>query len=100
LFIHRFAILLSFWERVVTTKRITMRKIRDVLRLRLEAGLSIRQISASTKTSVGAIQKLFSRAEALQLAWPLPGEMDDTRLASLFYPGADTTPSSRNKVPD
>ncbi len=30
-----------------------MRKIRETLRLRLEAGLSYRQISASTKTSIG-----------------------------------------------
>ena len=35
-----------------------MRKIREVLRLRLEAGLSFRQISASTKVSIGAAQKL------------------------------------------
>ena len=41
-------------------KRITVRKIRDVLRLRLAAGLSIRQIKASTKLSVGAIQKLLA----------------------------------------
>ena len=43
-------------------QRITMRKIRDVLRLRLAAGLSIRQIKVSTKISVGAIQKLISKA--------------------------------------
>ena len=35
-----------------------MRKIRDILRLRLSAGLSIREISRSTKISVGGIQKL------------------------------------------
>ncbi len=40
-----------------------MRKIRDILRLRLAAGLSIRQIKASTKVSVGAIQKLLAKAE-------------------------------------
>ena len=77
-----------------------MRKIREVLRLRLEAGLSIRQISASTKTSVGAIQKLLSRADALNLNWPLPEDLDDGRLAALFYPGADPTPSTRYQVPD
>ena len=38
--------------------RIAMRKIREVLRLWLEAGLSFRQISASTKVSIGAAQKL------------------------------------------
>jgi transposase len=77
-----------------------MRKIREVLRLRLEAGLSIRQISASTKTSVGAIQKLLSRANALEIAWPLPEDLDDGRLAAMFYPGSDPASSSRYQVPD
>ena len=46
----------------MSAKRIAMRKIRDVLRLRLQAGLSFRQISLSTKVSVGAIQKLLKTA--------------------------------------
>ena len=82
------------------TKRLTMRKIRDILRLRLEAKLSIRQINASTKISVGAIQKLLKQAQALELTWPLPDELDDTRLASLFYPEADTQGSERYQEPD
>lgn len=77
-----------------------MRKIRDILRLRRAAGLSIRQIHASTKASVGAIQKLLARADELGLAWPLPDELDDNRLAQLFYPGADTGVSTRFQVPD
>lgn len=77
-----------------------MRTIREVLRLRHEAGLSIRQISASTKTSIGAIQKLLTRAEQLELAWPLPVDMDAPRLAALLYPGSDPAVSSRRQVPD
>ncbi|AKV95773.1 IS21 family transposase [Marinobacter flavimaris] len=84
----------------MAAKRIPMRKIREVLRLRLEAGLSIRQISASTKTSVGAIQKLLTRAQALEITWPLPEDLDDGRLAAMLYPGADPTSSSRYQVPD
>ena len=61
----------------MSAKRITMRKIRDVLRLRFAAGLSIRQIKASTKVSVGAIQKLLAKAEEEGLSWPLPPELDD-----------------------
>ena len=45
-----------------------MRNIRDVLRLRLDAQLSIRQISASTKVSVGAAQKLLKEAQSLGLS--------------------------------
>lgn len=82
------------------TKRLTMRKIRDILRLRMEAQLSIRQINASTKISVGAIQKLLKQAQALDLSWPLPTDLDDTRLAALFYPEADTRGSGRYQEPD
>ena len=77
-----------------------MRKIRDILRLRLAAQLSIRQINASTKVSVGAIQKLLSKAQELQLSWPLPDELDDAQLARLFYPAADTGTAARCQVPD
>jgi transposase len=77
-----------------------MRKIRDILRLRYEAGLSIRQISASTKASVGGISKLLKRAEALGVDWPLPVDMDDAQLAALLYPDSDATVSARYEEPD
>ena len=80
--------------------RITMRKIRDVLRLRLSVGLSIREIKASTKLSVGGIQKLLAKAKALGRTWPLPDDLDDNRLAQLFYPTADTGSSTRLQMPD
>ena len=51
----------------MSAKRIAMRKIREILRLRLEAGLSVRQINASAKVSVGAIQKLLKKADELSL---------------------------------
>ena len=84
----------------MATPRITMRKIRDILRLRLAGGLSIRQINASTKVSIGAVQKLLSRAIELELGWPLPDNLNDVQLARLFYPEADTRVSSRFQVPD
>jgi len=77
-----------------------MRKIRDVLRLRHAGGLSIRQINASTKVSVGAVQKLLAKAEALALGWPLPAELTEVELARLFYPDADTRVSRRFQVPE
>ena len=48
-------------------KRTAMRKIRDVLRLRLCASLSIREISRSTKLSVGGIQKLLAQIAKTRL---------------------------------
>ena len=80
--------------------RIAMRKIREVLRLRLAAGLSIRQIRDSTKVSLGAIQGLLVRAKELGLSWPLPEELDDIELARLFYPDAQSSPSGRLQSPE
>ena len=77
-----------------------MRQIREVLRLHFESGRSIRQINASTKTSVGAIQKLLKQARELNLSWPLPGDLDDVRLAALFYSTTDTATSKRLVVPE
>ncbi|NCO19050.1 MAG: IS21 family transposase [Gammaproteobacteria bacterium] len=84
----------------MAARRNTMRKIKDVLRLRLSGGLSIRQIRASTKISVGAIQKLLVRANELELTWPLPPELDEAALARLFYPAAHVENAGRFVVPD
>src|SRR5699024_10975729 len=81
-------------------KRIAMRQIREILRLRHDADLSMRQISASTKASVGAVAKLLKQAEACGITWPLPPDMDDVALAQLLYPGADPTVSTRYHKPD
>lgn len=78
--------------------RIKMRKIRETLRLRHESGLSIRQISASTKAGVGTIQNLLHKAKELDLSWPLPDELDDHRVAQLFYPEAPPDEDSRRLV--
>ncbi|SMN01915.1 Mobile element protein [uncultured Candidatus Thioglobus sp.] len=77
-----------------------MRKIKEVLRLRFAAQLSVRKISASTKISVGGIQKLLTKVNNLSLSWPLPEELDGGQLAKMFYPRADTRNSSRFKAPD
>lgn len=77
-----------------------MRNIREILRLKLSAGLSIRQINRSTKVSVGSIQKLLTRASELELSWPLPDELNDTELAKRFYPKADPRVSGRFQQPD
>ena len=84
----------------MSAKRITMRQLREVLRLSYSTGLSIRKISASTKISVGSIQQILKRAEQFQLSWPLPDDLDDQALALKFYPRADARPARRHQEPD
>ena len=83
----------------MAAKRITMRKIREVLRLRCSAELSIRQISAGTKISVGSIQNILKLAEQQGLSWPLPDNLDDQALALLLYPSSDARPSTKFHQP-
>jgi len=81
----------------MSNKRITMRQLRELLRLRYEGNLSIRQISGSTKISVGKIQSVLKRFENLDISWPLPSNLDDHSLALKFYPSSDPR-CSKNKV--
>lgn len=64
-----------------------MRKNKEILRLKHEAGLSTRQIARSLSLSHSTVGDLLRRAEAAGLSWPLPEGMDDATLQTLLYPG-------------
>ena len=62
-----------------------MRKIRDVLRLKFEAQLSHEKIAAATGLSKGAVTNAVQRALQKGLSWPLPVDVDDSRLEAMLY---------------
>jgi transposase len=64
---------------------ISMRKIRDVHRLRFGEGLSLRQVSASTGIPFTTVSEYIRRAKAAGLGWPLPDELDDGDLEALLF---------------
>ena len=64
-------------------KRLSMRKIKDVLRLCWGQGLSKRQTARSCGLSRPAVDAYLRRAEAAGLGWPLPVELDDGALERL-----------------
>ena len=80
-------------------KRLSMRKIREVLRLRYEVGLGIHQIAASCSVGHTAVAGYLERAEAAGLRWPLPEGMDDGRLERLLFPPPPLIPSNERFVP-
>lgn len=63
-----------------------MRKIREILRLKGECGLSDRKISRSCLVSRSAVAECLERATDAGLTWPLPDGLDDERLDALLYP--------------
>jgi len=60
----------------------------------------MRQIKSSLRVSLGAVQKITSKAKSLDLHWDAIEQMDDQQLARAFYPGADTRASSTFQLPD
>lgn len=77
-----------------------MRKLREILRLGLQAKLAIRPIQRSLRISVGAIQKVLSKTKELELSWDTVQQLDDKQLADLFYPTSDNQPSNNFQLPD
>ncbi len=77
-----------------------MRNLREILRLRFQAGLSLRQIKSSQRVSLGVVQKITSTADALKLNWEKISNLDEAQLARQFYPEADVRTSSHLQSPD
>lgn len=63
-----------------------MRMIKEVLRLYYSCGLSQTKISKALGCSRGSVAEYLSRAQAAELSWPLPDELDDTQIERRLFP--------------
>ncbi len=63
-----------------------MRKIRELLRLKFEQGLSDRKIAAALSMSRSAVGECLHRAAGAAVCWPLPEGLDDAELERCLYP--------------
>jgi len=81
----------------MANRRILMRKIKEVLRLKYEAGMSNRAIARSCSISHRTVGEYLKRFEASGLTWPV--EMDDEAIENLLYPEESKTPGKR-EYPD
>ena len=68
--------------------RLLMRKIREVLRLKHDRGLSHREVAHACSIGVGTVTLYLQRAARLGLGWPLPAELDDAALDARLFPRA------------
>ena len=67
-------------------ERTSMRPIKEVLRLKVESGLSQRQIARSLNTGLGTVSLHLKRAKEAGLSWPLPDNLDDNGLERALFP--------------
>ena len=80
-------------------KGLSMRNVREILRLRLELGRPAREVARSCHVSPSTVLAYEKRAREAGLTWPLPEKIDDAALSKLVrepsYP-----PSSERPLPD
>ena len=81
-------------------ERLSMRKIREVLRLRLGQELPQRAVAESLGLSQGAVNSYMARARRAGLGWPLPDGLDDAGLEALLYPPPTDVARERRPLPD
>lgn len=71
-----------------------MRKIRELLRLKFDLGLSIRKIAASLSIARSTAKECLKRAEAAGIGWPVPEALDDAQLEARLYPVKPVPPTT------
>ncbi|MBV9340523.1 MAG: transposase, partial [Acidobacteria bacterium] len=62
-----------------------MRKIKEVLRLRLELGLGQRQIARSCGIGLSTVHDYLERAVAAGIGWPLPEDLGEEELEGKLF---------------
>ena len=67
-------------------KRLSMRKIRELLRLKYECRRSHREIAASLGLAHSTVSEYLRRAAEAGVSWPVPEEFDDERLEAALFP--------------
>lgn len=82
------------------SKRLSMRKIREILRLHFDLKRSNREIGHSIRISNSTVSKCLKRAREVGLKWPLPDNLSDDQLEQLLYRRLDNPLTSEPKGMD
>jgi transposase len=84
----------------MAAERLPVRKLREIIRLRLQANLSGRGIAKSCGISPSTVAEYLGRIALAGLTWPLPRELDDdAALERLLFPD-EGRPVSNRPEPD
>jgi len=80
-------------------RRLSMRKIREVLRLKFQYGHSNKQIAQSCNIARSTVREYLDRAGKAGYSWPLDPSLDDAILEKTLFPPQPLLPSSPRSMP-
>ncbi len=81
-------------------EKLSMRKIKEVLRLKFELDLPVRQISKSTQVSRPTVTDYLRRFAVSGLPWPLPAALADADIDARLFPPKPSLPDALRPAPD
>jgi len=81
-------------------ERLSMRKVREVLRLKYACGASVRTIARSVGIGRTTVAEYLRRTSVIGITWPVPAAVDDAELERRLFapPGFNKAPT--RAVPD
>jgi transposase len=80
--------------------RLSMRKIKEVLRLSFQCGLSARQVALSTNISRSTVKDYLVRAERAGIGWPLAESLTDEQIEQRLFPAKVLDGGTPKPLPD
>lgn len=80
-------------------RRLSMRKIKEVLRLKFENNCSLRQIAKSCNIGRSTVADYLAQAQLAGLTWPLPPDLDDAELENILFPPIPKDAESQRQMP-
>ncbi len=81
-------------------ERLTLRKIREILRLKEQVGVSNRAIARACKISNSTVGEYLRRAQAANLHWPLPDGLSEDDLYRKLFPEDPVPVETERPLPD
>jgi hypothetical protein len=79
-------------------ERVSMRRVREILRLKYECGATERVIAQSLGIARSTVAVTLDRLAAAELGWPLSASLSDRVLEAMLYAGLGTQRGSRRKT--
>ena len=81
-------------------ERLSMRKVKEILRLKWEQRLTNRAIARSCSIGRTTVGEYLHRAAAAGLTWPLPEELDEGKLEQKLFPPVPIIPVELRPLPN
>ncbi len=78
----------------------SMHQIKEILRLKFEHQLSVREIARSCAVPASTVGDYLKRAAAAKLTWPMPEEWSDEQILERLLGVAESTPAVPPALPD